>query len=324
MTKENAVNQKLLKSVHKSKGVILFSALLFFTLSVALTFFIPKKYTALGLVYPTKSNLMKEEVNNPTFGYNMQADRLIQLFQSQQMERMVVEKFDLATHFKIDTNEVSWTNQLHEKYLKSVSFKRTKYLSVEIETVIDDPFLATNMVNFMINYIDTIRRDVFLKNTIIWKEDLDQKIKKQDLVVNKILTSIFESDYKNAPNALAKNREVNINARQENATILQGDQIILDNMKGHYSIELENLINQYYLELSILNRMQTDNVVAEEKISSPFPKIYVINSAVVDEKKTSPSFLKNGIVGLVVGFVLSLSFVLGKVKWNDLLESLKE
>ena len=34
----------------------------------------------------------------------------------------------------------------------------------------------------------------------------------------------------------------------------------------------------------------------------------------VDDKKTSPSFLKNGIIGLVGGFILSVFFFLGQNK----------
>jgi hypothetical protein len=158
---------------------------------------------------------------------------------------------------------------------------------------------------------------------LIWEKDLKKKITTQEQIVNQLLTTIFESDSKNASNVLANNRAVHINARLENATILQGDQIILDNMNTHYSIELEKLINKYYLELGVLNRMQSDLIIAKEKINSPFPKIYVINNAEVDDKKTSPSFFKNGIMGLVIGFVLSLSLVVGKVKWNELLESVK-
>ena len=317
-------NVIILKSIFVNRVFILIITGLFFITSIAITLVTDKKYTATGLVYPTKSNIMKEVVNNPSFGYEMQADRLIQLFQSQQMENRLIEKFDLITQFDIDSSGLDWTNQLHKKYLKSVTFKRTKYLSVEIKTIIDNPVLASNMVNYMINFIDTIRRDVFLINTIIWEADLASKTGIQEEVVNKLLTTIFNSDNANIPNVLAENKVAHITSRKENANTLQGDQIILGKLNTNHSVDLEKLINKYYLELGILNRMQADLIRVQEKISSPFPKIYVINHAIVDEKKTSPSFLKNGIIGLVVGLILSISFVLGKVKWNDLLELLKD
>ena len=45
------------------------------------TLFIPKQYTSMAVVFATESNSLDDAVRNPQFGYDVEADRLIQLLQ---------------------------------------------------------------------------------------------------------------------------------------------------------------------------------------------------------------------------------------------------
>ena len=267
---------------------------------------------------------MKDVVNNPVFGYELQADRLIQLLESQRMQQMVISTFELIPYYKIDTTQSGAKNALLKKYSESFSFNRTEYLSVEISAVLDNPELAANIVNSMISYIDTIRRDVFLENTIIWVNDLKQKVASQEIIVDSVLLEVFNSNQSHIENSLSNNTSKHINSRQENAVVLRGDEVIKSALLNNYSIQLEKLINQYYMELGILNRFQNDLNNGEEKLSLPFPKVYTVTQAEVDDKKTSPSFLKNGLIGAIIGLVLSIFFFLGQDQWKTISRSFQE
>jgi uncharacterized protein involved in exopolysaccharide biosynthesis len=321
---EQQSNQEVIKLLFFNRKQIALFTVLFLLLTLITTFFIPKKYTATGIIYPTKSNSMKDVVNNPVFGYELQADRLLQLLQSQRMQEMVVNKFDLISYYEIDTTLAGEKNSLQKNYLEDFSFQRTKYLSVEISAEMNNPELAANVVNSMINYIDTIRRDIFLENTIIWVNELEQRVTSQELIVDSLLMAVFNSNEPHSNNSIAKSKSAHINARQKNAIILQGDKIVQNAILTNYSVQLEKLINQYYMELGILNRFQSDLNQGKEKLSLPFPKVYTVTQAEVDDKKTSPSFLKNGIIGLVAGFLLSVFFFLGINKWNSFSNSFQD
>lgn len=311
---EQQSNQEVIKLLFFNRKKIAFFTILLFLLSITTTFFIPKEYTAIGIIYPTKSNSMKDVVNSPDFGYELQSDRLIQLLQSQRMQQMVVNNFSLISYFEIDTTEIGAKNTLQKKYSKSFSFDRTKFLSVEISANMKSPELAAKVVNSMISYIDTIRRDIFLENTLIWVNELEQKVIYQERIVDSLLLGVFNSNDLHEGNSLSKNKSIHIKSRQEDAIILRGDEVIKTALLNNYSIQLEKLINQYYMELGILNRFQSDLNFGKEKLSLPFPKVYTVAKAEVDDKKTSPSFLKNGIIGLVGGFILSVFFFLGQNK----------
>ena len=107
---------------------------------------------------------------------------------------------------------------------------------------------------------------------------------------------------------LSENTKAQIEKRRENGHHLYGDAIIESAIAKNSSIQLEKLISEYYMQLGILNRFQSDLITAEEKLNLPFPKIYTVMKAQVDDKKTFPSLSINGLIGLLVGLVFGIVF----------------
>lgn len=282
-----------------------------------------KKYTATGVVYPTKSNLMKNVVDDPDFGYQIHTERLIQLFKSRTMRNEMINRLNLIEYYQLDTLKPNWVHNLKTQYQKDITINRTKYLSVEITAELKDPHLAAKMVNNMISYVDTIRRDIFLENTYIWVNDLKPKIGPQQHVVDSLLLAIDNYDQKRQSNSLSKDAIVQIKARRENGNSLAGDHLIQNSLEQNYSVGLEKLISHYYRELGILNRFQSDLISAQEKLSLPFPKIYTVMRAEVDDKKTSPSKTINGLISLIMGFIFGITFFVFKDNFTQIKDRIK-
>lgn len=321
---EHQANNELLKVLFINKTKILSISILFAFIATGLTFFIPKKYTSLGIVYPTASYAIKDVVNHPGFGYDIQADRLIQLFKSQIMEDWVVQEFDLIGYYKIDTTRSDWIYSLKKKYNDDVSFSRNKYLSVEIEVTSKNPERSARIANGMINYVDTIRRNIFIDNTQLLVSNLENQIELQDRAVNQLLVQIFESNPSSKKNTLSENTQVIIQERKNKAIQQLGDEAILNALENNYSLGMEKMINQYYHELGILNNLKKDLINAKEQISLPFPGIYHINDAVANGKKTSPSVLKNGLIGWITGLIFSIAFFVFQTKIKSIYVMMNE
>lgn len=282
-----------------------------------------KKYTAIGVVYPTKSNLMKNVVDDPDFGYQIHTERLIQLFKSQTMRNEMVHRLKLIEYYHLDTLKPNWVHNLKTHYQQDITINRSKYLSVEITAELKDPHLAAKMVNNMISYVDTIRRDIFLENTQIWVNDLKPKIGPQQHIVDSLLLAIDNYDQKRQSNLLSKDAISQIKARRENGNSLAGDHLIQNSLEQNYSVGLEKLISHYYRELGILNRFQSDLISAQEKLSLPFPKIYTVMRAEVDDKKTSPSKTINGLISLIMGFIFGITFFVFKDNFTQIRDRIK-
>ena len=319
---ETTANQKLLRTIFLHKKSILLISIMLSLLAIGITSFLDKKYAATGIVYPTKSNQMKNVAGDPDFGYQIHTERLIQIFRSQKMRQEMVRRFDLINYYEIDTLNANWFHTLKHNFEKDVTFTKTEYLSVEIKAEFKDPILAASVVNNMISYVDTIRRNIFLANTQIWVNDLKGKIEPQQKIVDSLLLEVFNSNTPNAQSTLANNTIASIDNRKKNATTLMGDDVIKAAIEKNYSIKLERLISEYYMELGILNRYQSDLIQGQEKLSLPFPKIFTIMQAEVDNKKIFPSYKNAAVIAFLLGFMLSTLYFSLKDNYRNLISDL--
>ena len=321
-TEEKTANKRVLEILYLNRIKIIIFSVLFAVLAVGITFLIPKKYTASGIVFPTNSNSMKDVANSTFFGYEFQADRLIQMFQSQKMKETIVERYDLINYYEIDTNSKNWRFYLNKYYNEDISFKRTKFISVEIEVIMKSPELASNIANTMMSYIDTIRKEILYENVYSLQDDLSNKVDEHQLIVDSLLYTLSNEKKTTKPNQLALNIVSKLEENNKNGQLGLGDEIVINAAKNNYSFKIAKAINEYYHQLSILSNLKKELVVLNEKTSTPFPRIYRVQNAIADYKKTSPSFLINSILGFLIGLIGSVLFYSLKLHWSNFSESI--
>jgi capsular polysaccharide biosynthesis protein len=318
---EKTANKRVLETLFKNRIKILIFSVLFSIIAVGVTLFIPKKYTASGIVFPTNSNSMKAVANNTFFGYEFQADRLIQMFQSQKMKETIVDRYDLINYYEIDTNSKNWRYYLNKNYNQDISFKRTKFISVELEVIMKSPELASNIANTMMSYIDTIRKDILYENVYALQSDLAKKVNDHQVIVDSLLFLLSNEKKTTEPNQLAQNIVSKLEENNKNGNIGLGDEIVINAAKKNYTFKTAKAINEYYHQLSILSNLKKELVKLKEKTSMPFPRIYRVQNAIADYKKTSPSFLVNLILGFLVGAIGTIFFYSLKIHWSNFSES---
>lgn len=287
---------------------IVFISILCSTIAVGITFFIPKKYYAEGIVYPTNSNSIKEVVNNSVFGHEYQTDRLIQLFESQQMKQNLLKKFNLIDYYGLDTNRKDWRFNLNKRYANDISFRRSKYMAVKVSVNSSSPTMSANMVNCMLSYIDTIRKDILFGNIYALKDNLTSKVTTRQQVVDSLLGLISGEKRIVEPNLLGKKLVSKLEENRRKGDVSYGNDIIIKAAKNNYTLQNAKTINEYYTQLSVFSNLKKDLIGINEKISMPFPKVYIISSAIPDFKKSSPSFFLNAIIGLLLGLFGSITY----------------
>lgn len=321
---EKTANKRVLETLFKNRIEILIVSVLCAILAVGVTFFIPKKYTSSGIVFPTNSNSMKDVANSTFFGYEFQADRLIQMFQSQKMKETIVKRYDLINYYEIDTNSKNWRYSLSKNYNTDISFKRTKFISVELSVTMKSPELACDIANTMMSYIDTIRKEILYENIYALQNDLSYKIAKNQPIVDSLLYLLSNEKKMAKPNQLAQNIVSKLEENNKNGNLGLGDEIVINAAKNNYTFKTAKAINEYYHQLSILSNLKKELVQLKEKTSMPFPRIYRVQNAIADYKKTSPSFLVNLILGFLIGAIVTILFYSLKIHWNNFSESVSD
>ncbi|MEI6900574.1 MAG: Wzz/FepE/Etk N-terminal domain-containing protein, partial [Bacteroidota bacterium] len=139
------------------------------------TLFIPKEYTSSAVVYATDSNSLDDVLRNPQFGYDVEADRLIQLLQSRSIRDSIIRKYQLVKYYDIDTTDNDWSYWLNKKYERDIGFSKTVFMSVVISASTKDPKMSANIVNEIISLVNTTRERLLKQNLVVALNSLQKE-----------------------------------------------------------------------------------------------------------------------------------------------------
>ena len=128
------------------------------------------KYKAQHIFYPTKnnsiSNALLTELNQRQqdpleFGEEVEAEKALQIIQSGALLGRLVRNFDLMKHYGIDPKKEQFPKYaLDNKIKENFNFERTRYLSIKIEVLDEDPIMAAKLANGIAFLFDSIKTEV--------------------------------------------------------------------------------------------------------------------------------------------------------------------
>lgn len=126
---------------------------------------LPSEYRASVILFPATNESLSHTVfseNNQTkgvsrFGENDEVEYFLQVLNSDEVKNYITKKFNLYKHYKIDTAACKYPKtKLSKKWQSNVSFRKTEFLSIEIEVFDEDPTYAANIANAIADYADTL------------------------------------------------------------------------------------------------------------------------------------------------------------------------
>lgn len=132
--------------------------------------FITPLFKSVAVVYPHNINPYSEE---------SETEQMLQIIQSRDIKDNVINKFNLAEHYEIDSSYKYFYSTLLNEYDQHVNINKTMYESVEIEVMDKDPQMAANMVNSIIEFynekVRKIHNEKWLEVVKIYETQLDSK-----------------------------------------------------------------------------------------------------------------------------------------------------
>jgi uncharacterized protein involved in exopolysaccharide biosynthesis len=156
---------QFLRFLYRWRLLLLLALVVSIIATFVVTLLMPSKYESTGIIFPTPTNSPEKILSEPQFGYEVDADWLMQVLKSDIVMDTLVETFDLVQYYGIDTTDLKWRHELDRAYEKTMSFQRSRYMSIEITARTEDPELSAALVNTVIDRIDGIREDIFKENT---------------------------------------------------------------------------------------------------------------------------------------------------------------
>jgi uncharacterized protein involved in exopolysaccharide biosynthesis len=270
-------------------------------ISAIVSFMITEKYKSSVILFPSTTSsiskaLLSENVVSAKqdilqFGEEEEAEQLLQILNSDEIRNKIIDKYNLMTHYKIDTTGKHKYSDLIDEFNTNIKFKRTEFMSVKIEVMDKDPMIAANIANDIAALLDTVKNRMLkeramqafnvvnneyrsLVSEMRDKEDSLAKIMSLGMVDYERQSEVYAAQY---AQAVAKGDKNAIKAMEEKMQILWKYGGAYLSLKD--ALELDRKALRLYKA-----KYDEAKVDANEHITS----VFIVNRAVPAEKKSYP------------------------------------
>jgi len=132
--------------------------------------FITPKFKSYAVVYPA---------NIAPYSDESETEQMLQIFQSNDIRDSIIKKFDLASHYGIDSTYKYFISTMLWEYSQNVSISKTAYEGVSIEVMDKEPQVACDMVNNMLefynNKVKNLHEDKFIEVVRMYERAIAKK-----------------------------------------------------------------------------------------------------------------------------------------------------
>ena len=279
--------------------------------SIVVSLLITPLYLSTAIVFPaaTSSVSFSEQRNAKSaamdFGEEEQTEQLVQILQSSRIRDKIISQFKLMSHYGIDNNDINKYYKLKEEYNGHFSFERTRYGSIKIDVLDEDPELAAKMANKIVDLIDTVKNDMISERTIpafeVNRRKKVQMERERDSILScldslaslgvialDVRSNLFQAyvDSKNPADREELKRKIEINMKY--GAKYDG----LEYMRNEKTVKLEDFRISYEQ--------------AESDANTKFNHKFIVERAVIADRKEKPKRMIIVFIATIAGFVLSV------------------
>ena len=299
-----------------------------FTLAVSfavygLSFLITPLFLSTAIVFPSKSSSVSfyesrnVKASSMDFGEEEQAEQLVQILQSSRIRDFVVSKYNLIDRYNIGSDDPNKMFKLNKAYESHFSFERTRFGSIKIDVLDEDPKLASEMANAVVGLIDTVKNQMIQERTLPAFEITKRKKDQLDTEIQALLDEM---------DRLAKLGVVSLDVRSRLF------QALVDSKSNKEKEELRQKIDvnsKYGSLFDGLERSRNEKITkledfkvayeqAESDASTKFSHKFIVQSAEVADRKDQPKRMILTIVAAIGSFIFIVFCLLILERYREL------
>lgn len=127
--------------------------------------FITPMFESKATMFPSNSTSLSRSVilawrDFNEFGEVEEAERLLQVLESEAVRERVSDHFNLMAHYGIPEDAAYKNTILISHYRSNFKFRRTQYGAIEVRVRDRDPQLAADMANYVSAVVDTVMNEI--------------------------------------------------------------------------------------------------------------------------------------------------------------------
>lgn len=315
--------QNLLLFIWRKRKLLLIVTAIAAVVSIVVSFLLTPIYRSTAIVFPAATSTVSfsEQRNAKAaamdFGEEEQAEQLVQILQSSRIRDKIVSQFDLMNHYEIDAKDPNKYFKLVKQYNSNFLFVRTRFGSIQIDVLDVNPQKAADMANKIVDLIDTVKNNMVAERT--WpafeinkrkKEQLEQERKDVLFKLDSLAelgvvslegrTNLFQAyvDSKSAQEKTEIKKTIDINMKH--GSLFDG----LEFIRNEKIMQLEEFLVSYEQ--------------AESDAYSVFNHKFVVERAVVADKKDKPKRMIIVLLSTLGAFIFMVFALLIKDRLNEL------
>ncbi len=315
--------QNLLLFIWKKRKPIILVTRIASVLALVVAMLMKPLFLSTAIVFPaaTSSVSFSEQRNakasSMDFGEEEQAEQLVQILQSSRIREKVITQFGLMEHYGIDSTDVNKNFKMMKEYEGHISFTRTRYGSISIDVLDENPELAAEIANKIVDLIDTVKNTMINERTM---PAFEVNKRKRDLLDQDLKTILVQLD------TLAEKGVISIEGRTNLYTAFVEAKSAQDRDFLKKQIDV-NLL--YGARFDGLEQMRDEKIVKLEKFLDSYEQAesdayanfthkFIVERAVVADKKDKPKRLIIVLLAAMGTFVFMVFLLLINEKFKEL------
>jgi uncharacterized protein involved in exopolysaccharide biosynthesis len=291
-------------------------------LSVIVSFTITPLFKSTVILFPTTNasvskNLLADNYGGKSSIYEIgeenQAEQLLQVLNSEEIKDRIVEKYNLMKHYGIDPKSSFPLTQLDAAYRSNVHFKRTEYMSVQIDVMDKDPQIAANIANDISYFTDTVYNSMLKKRAldaffIVEKEYNEMYANNMQIKDSlDLIRSLGINNYNvQADRYHEAYGKALVSGNDQALKVLDEKFKIMSKYGGTYDI----LSSQIIYQTGVLSRLKQRYLEAKVEAEQNLPHKFVVDTAIKAEKKAYPKKSIIVIVSTLSAFLFGLILII--------------
>ena len=313
----------LIQFIWKNKKPIFIMTGIAAVVSIVVSFLITPMYLSSAIVFPAASGNVSFDAQRNVkaaamdFGEEEQAEQLVQILQSSRIKDRIVKKYHLMADYEIAENDPNKYYKLNKAYYGNFSFNRTRFGSIQIDVLDKDPKKAADMANDIVDLIDTVKNEMIRERTIpAFEINLRKKkqmeherdslltrledLAKQGVLPNDVRATLYQAlvDSKSPAEKTEIQRKIDVNTKF--GSVYDG----LEYQRNEKIVKIEDFRVSYEQ--------------AESDANAQFNHKFVVEKAVVADRKEKPKRMIIVLVSTVGGFIFGLFFLLIQQRIKEL------
>ncbi|MCQ2287215.1 MAG: Wzz/FepE/Etk N-terminal domain-containing protein [Bacteroidales bacterium] len=297
------------------------TAVLSFLFSTPL--FIKPKFQSTAIIYAPRTNsvakiLLNQENYNErlevkAYGTEDETEQMMQILNTRELKEIIINKFNLAVHYDIDTNSKYWVTKLYKAFEHNCQIKRTQYGAISISVLDTDPQMAADIANEIVNQLDIVKNAIEHERSVAAYELLSRQLDSINCEIARLDDSLKVIMAHGVYDFESQSERV---TQQHAIAIAQGNTAAAQRLET----ELEKLSTWGPLAVTIREHLllfreyqvlcKSKMMDAKIDMDNQMPVKFKVQTAVAADKKAYPKKLTIVVISTLAAFVFSFIVLL--------------